>query len=136
MLGKPLWWALEQLGIVDEDDPSSSGAASRDWWGEYVVLALVERAADAVISLQGDKPSGVADRLYTIEGFRKEFSPALGQTLLGEVDTKVLLRFLERDRHVLFVDNEVGLLCYPTLLGLLIRWIVAKRHQVSRDEYE
>jgi charged multivesicular body protein 7 len=110
VLGRPLWWALEQLGIVPEDDGAAAGGGT-EWWGEYVVLALMEKAAEGVVERQGLK--GGVEGLYTVEGFGREFAGVVGlgsAGALGEVDVRVLLRYLERDRGVVVTDYEVGLL--------------------------
>lgn len=114
MVGKPLWWTLEQLGVVGDEGilGGSSSPSSKDtgWWGDYVVVSLVESAADEVLERQERKVGGAADRLYTFDGFRKEFASVWGAgTILTEGDAKVLLRFMERDRKVVVVDGEVKL---------------------------
>jgi len=109
VIGKPLWWALEQLNIVDADDISSSSDKER--WkkvrGDYVILSLLERAADNVIEHQRDKSTGsLADQLYDIDGFKKEFAGrALEGVVLSDLDVKVLLKYLERDKKVLVVQQ-------------------------------
>ncbi|KAF9246142.1 Snf7-domain-containing protein [Melanogaster broomeanus] len=105
-VGKPLWWAMEQLDIVRSEDSYSEAEMWKRIEGEYVLLKLVERAADAVESSCGGMC--LADRLYTVASFRKEFgSKALPGVSLSETDTKVLLRYLERDRNVIVQDQEV-----------------------------
>ena len=111
---KPLWWVLEQLGVVGDDGiltaVTSSDHIPRDmtWSGEYVVVPLVEHAAEEVLAKQGKKPNGPADRLYSLDDFRKEFGTVLATgTPLGETDALVLLRFLQRDKKVLLFDQEV-----------------------------
>ena len=107
VVGKPLWWLLEQLGIVNEDGRSTSDTRSVTWSDEYVVLSLVETAADAVISRQRSNFRGPGDALYTIEGFRNEFALVLNSAELSKQDLDVLLKFLERDRRVLVFGHEV-----------------------------
>ncbi|EMD38002.1 hypothetical protein CERSUDRAFT_152616 [Gelatoporia subvermispora B] len=111
VVGRPLWWALEQLSLVDSEDVSS--ASDRDRWkkmqGDYVILSLLERAADDVVQHQREKFTGsLADQLYDREGFKKEFSGrALGGVVLSDLDLKVLLKYLERDKKVLVVQGDV-----------------------------
>jgi len=107
VVGKPLWWLLEQLGIVSEDGRSTNDTRSVTWSDEYVVLSLVETAADAVMSRQRSNFRGPGDALYTIEGFRNEFVLALNWAELSQQDLDVLLKFLERDRRVIVFDHEV-----------------------------
>ncbi|KAF7304965.1 hypothetical protein MKEN_01211200 [Mycena kentingensis (nom. inval.)] len=102
VVGKPLWWALEQLGVVGEDSFVSGSSKDNAWWGEYVVLSLVEAAADDVLTRQSEKVGAPADALYSFEGFKKEFVPTLSDN-----DTTVLLKFLQRDRGAVVVDGDV-----------------------------
>jgi charged multivesicular body protein 7 len=112
VIGKPLWWSLEQLGIVgDEGILGSSGSASHKatrWWGDYVVVSILERAVDEVLRMQRGKAGGAGDSLFTFEGFRNAFGIVLSaETSMTEGDAKVLLRFLERDRKAIVFDGEV-----------------------------
>jgi len=89
---------------------SSSSGRHNDtrWWGDYVVTSLLEGAADQVLEKQRVKGGGAGDRLYSFDSFRKDFGTAVGtETPLTEVDAKVLLRYLERDRKVIVFDKEV-----------------------------
>jgi charged multivesicular body protein 7 len=110
VLGKPLWWALEQLGVVGEEGDGHGEKARTEWWDEYVVLALVERLADAIVAAQARRATGPAAGLYTFEGFRKAFGDVVGQSGMSEMNAKVLVRFLERDRRVVVFDSEVRVL--------------------------
>jgi charged multivesicular body protein 7 len=123
ILGRPLWWALEQLGIVPEDNGADAGGGT-EWWGEYVVLPLVERAAEGVVEMQGLK--GGVEGLYTMEGFGRVFAGVVGLDsagALGEVDVRVLLRYLERDRGVVVVDYEVIFLFHEMFDPWLMFWL-------------
>ena len=108
IVGKPLWWTLEQLGIVGEDGlltPRARG--NEEWWGDYVFLPLLERAADALITKQQSRATSVADHLYDLPSFRKEFGSALSQDVLSSEGASILLKFLERDRHIIVVEQQV-----------------------------
>ena len=112
VIGKPLWWSLEQLGIVGDEGllGSSNSGSHKDtgWWGDYVVVSLLERAADKVLQMQREKVGGASDKLYTFEGFRNVFGFVLAtETTLTEGDAKVLLKFLERDRNAIVFDGKV-----------------------------
>ena len=53
VVGKPLWWALQQLNIVGSDEHYGSSSDLERWKkvkGDYVILSLVERAAAALLS--------------------------------------------------------------------------------------
>lgn len=141
MVGKPLSWALERAGVIGEDGmitsltQTLSGAltlggsrVARDgkhmaWYGEYVVVELVEKAADEVGRIQeGKDGEGVAGALYTLQGFRKTFGCVAGlahheyehrceleeEEMLSEQDALVLLKFLQRERKVVVMDNEAS----------------------------
>jgi len=109
VVGKPLWWALEQLELVQPEDGYSEAEMWKRVAGQYVVLALVERAADAVMRIrEAEGGIGAANGLFNFEGFRKEFGGKVnGESILSEADVKVLVKFLERDRKVAVVDKEV-----------------------------
>jgi len=69
---------------------------------------LMERAADAVEEKQRERMGGPGEALYTTQSFRLTFTEVLGvdDGVWREIDTKVLLRFLERDRGVIVTDND------------------------------
>jgi charged multivesicular body protein 7 len=118
VLGKPLWWALEQLELVRPEDGYSEAEMWKRVAGQYVVLGLVEKAAHVVMRIREAKGGiGAADGLFNFEGFRKEFGDKVNAgNILSEEDVKVLVKFLERDRKVVVVDKEVRssqyMVCY------------------------
>lgn len=79
--------------------------------GDYVVVSLLEQAADAVLRKQEDKAgasASLADTLYSFESFKKEFGAcAFGEFELSALDIRVLVKFLERDKQVVVVQGEV-----------------------------
>ncbi|KAJ3991784.1 Snf7-domain-containing protein [Lentinula boryana] len=125
VVAKPLWWALEQVGVVGEDSLASTvsstfssfGSApskvNTRWYGDYVLLDLVERAGEAIIESQRIKSAGPADALYTFDSFRKAFAECVvgsdteDPVSMNELDMKVILRYLERDKGVVVVDDGV-----------------------------
>ena len=117
VVGKPLWWALEQMGVVGEEGFLSSGTMQdhhkdTTWWGDYAVISIVERAADVVMESQEAKCASPGDALYTMESFRKTFAGVAGGdevVPLRELDARTLIKYLERDRQMVVVDKEVGL---------------------------
>ena len=117
VVGKPLWWALERMGVIGEEGFLSSGTRQyyhneTAWWGDYVMISIVERAADAVMESQETRYASPGDALYTVESFRKAFAGVAGgdeDVPLRELDAKTLLKYLERDRQVVVVDKEVRL---------------------------
>lgn len=107
-IGKPLWWAMEQFDLVKSEDSYSEAEIWKRVEGDYVLLKLVERAADVVDDSRGGMT--LADSLHTVESFRNEFgSRVLPGVTLSETDTKVLLKYLERDRRILVCDQDVSL---------------------------
>lgn len=114
----------------------SSSASDARWYGDYVLFSLVERAGEKVIEIQDEKMGlgSPADALYTFESFRKEFACCVGSEeeadsgsgSMSELDMKVLLRYLEREKGVVVVDNGVrfqklssfGLFCVFTSIHL------------------
>ncbi|KAF4576717.1 hypothetical protein EYR36_004696 [Pleurotus pulmonarius] len=122
IVGKPLSWALERAGVIGEDGMITD-SKHMPWYGEYVVVGLVEKAADEVERIQeGKEGEGVAGALYTLQGFRKTFGSVAGlghneyehqydveeeEEMLSEQDAMVLLKFLQRDRKVVVMENEV-----------------------------
>ncbi|KAF8637335.1 hypothetical protein AX17_002836 [Amanita inopinata Kibby_2008] len=113
VVGKPLWWTLEQLGFVGEDGFIPSGQGSRgshdnqEWFGEYVFVTLLEQAAKAVVEKQRSKAAGPADQLYNFDSFKNEFGSVLGQNVLDDKDVFILLKFLDRDFSMIVIDDEV-----------------------------
>ena len=112
MVSKPLWWALEQLNLVEADGPvESESTLWRKVKGRYVILSNLEKVADTVVERQRQKGAvSPSDVLYTFESFRKEFcNPGEEERLpLSDQDLKVLIRFLERDKGVIVSDKEVS----------------------------
>ncbi|KAH8826983.1 hypothetical protein DL96DRAFT_1605076 [Flagelloscypha sp. PMI_526] len=107
LIGKPLWWALEQTGVVGEDSYLSSlrgvvtsSSSDQDWYGEYVVVPLLEDAANKVLLIQSESSN---DGLYDYDSFRRVFSDAL--TKMREPEARLLVKFLQRDRGVVVSDG-------------------------------
>lgn len=103
------------MGVVGEEGILGSGVRQlhhkdTSWWGDYVLVPLLERAADAVMERQDTRMGSPGDALYTVETFRTAFAGVCGgdeDDALRETDVKVLVRYLERDRGVLVTDKEV-----------------------------
>ena len=71
---------------------------------------LVESAAQGVLAHQQTKETGAfADKLYTVESFKREFSGvALPDVALSNLDMKVLLKHPERDMRVIVINGKVA----------------------------
>ncbi len=107
IVGKPLQWAFHQLDLTGSDDDSDT-----ERWnhikGDYVLIGVVERAADAVLACQHERGVSLADTLYSFDTFRAIFaSSALPGITLSDKDLRVLIKFLERDRRAVITENEV-----------------------------
>ena len=111
VVGKPLWWALQQLSIVGDD--STGHKNDTEQWkkvkGDYVVLSLLEKAADVVIQRQRSKAGiSLTNSLFNFESFHREFADkALDGVTLSREDTKVILKYLERDKKTVIVQRDV-----------------------------
>ena len=111
---KPLWWALEQMNIVDSSDGVGTMSETSLWrkvQGPHIVMKNVNNAADLVEAYL-DKVAGTsaANSLYTYDSFAKEVCQSGAGISLSESDVKVLVRFLERDRNVLVTRKDVSCL--------------------------
>jgi charged multivesicular body protein 7 len=139
VIGRPVWWALEQMGIVGEEGILPEGGRGRpqqrdtNWWGDYVLISLAEKAAVGVMERQERRGRGSrTDALYTMEEFRKVFGGvAGGDEILGEMDASILVKYLERDKGVLVVDKEVCSIYKFAVLLLTISFCLG--HQVRRQ---
>lgn len=124
VVGKPLWWALQQLSIVGDDDSAHVSNAQR--WskvkGDYVVRSLLEQAGDAVLRAQeANTGLSLASTLYNFETFKREFADgAFEGVVLSDRDMKVLLKFLERDKQTIVVQNDVRLFQRVVFLRLTL----------------
>ncbi|KAI0780948.1 Snf7-domain-containing protein [Trametes elegans] len=113
VVGKPLWWALGQLGIVDTQAGAFGDSSTAERWrkvqGDYVAVSLLEAAAKRVLERQRLKNSGnLVDALYSVDSFRAEFATcAFDNAPLSNLDLKVLLKFLERDKRAVVIKGEV-----------------------------
>ncbi|KAG1754636.1 Snf7-domain-containing protein [Suillus lakei] len=108
VVGKPLWWAMEQLDIVRSEDSYTEAETWKKIEGDYVMLGLVVQAADTLETLRDGAGASPADNLYTFEEFRREFGPkVLPGVVLSEMDTKVLIKYLERERRVVVQKGDV-----------------------------
>ncbi|KAJ8586100.1 hypothetical protein M405DRAFT_772128 [Rhizopogon salebrosus TDB-379] len=108
VVGKPLWWMMEQLDIVRSEDSYTEAEMWKKIEGDYVMLGIVEQAADTLEKLRDGAGISPADNLYTVEGFRREFAAnVIPGVVLSETDTKALLKYLERERRVVIQDGNV-----------------------------
>ncbi|KZV97027.1 hypothetical protein EXIGLDRAFT_608524 [Exidia glandulosa HHB12029] len=109
MVVRPILWALEQFSIVGGEESRGADAIWKSVRGDYVVLPNLEKAADAVIARQAEKPQiSLASSLYSLHSFRTEFADcALPGVTLSDTDIKVLIRYLSRDKRCIVADKEV-----------------------------
>jgi charged multivesicular body protein 7 len=107
VVGKPVRWALHQLNLNSAEDESDTERWNRIK-GDYVLVGVAERAADAVLALQRARSVSLADTLYSFDSFRATFAAsALPGVTLSDKDLRVLVKFLERDRRVVVTEKEV-----------------------------
>ncbi|KAH6668667.1 SNF7 family protein [Plectosphaerella plurivora] len=119
-LGSVPWavasWAARQVGLGG--GAGSGGAEDKVPKGSYVVIANVERAADAVAEKMADvNTASRFDRTYTRAHFEREFTtglPAEKAPPLSGPDTDVLVRFLQRDRNLVVSDGRILRLKTPS----------------------
>lgn len=113
------------MGVVSDGASGSRQTTDHTkdggWWGIYVLLPLIEKAADEVLRMQEACMASPGDALYTVDSFRQAFASVLDDAEeheehegenedrlpMRERDAEVLLKFLERDRGVLVVDKDV-----------------------------
>lgn len=103
---------MQQLSIVSSDDAGGSESDAERWKrlkGDYVVVNLLEQAADAVVRKHEAKAGvSLADSLYNFDSFKRTFGTcAFDAKELSTLDIKVLVKFLERDRQTVVVKGEV-----------------------------
>ena len=94
VVGKPLWWALQQTGGVGAGEVIENDIQRRKRVkSDYVFCGLVESAAQGILTHQRTKETGVfTDKLYSIKSFRKEFSgAALSDVVLSDLDMKAVV---------------------------------------------
>ena len=136
ILGKPLWWALEQLSLVDSNRVESEAQLWMKLKGTYVVLDLVERAADIVSTkLRHKVISSSADALYSFDQFRREFGfhgAVLDGVKLSETDLRVLVKFLDRDKGVIVSDKDVSKQRHVRKCHLIYYIIRSSRYWIFR----
>jgi charged multivesicular body protein 7 len=107
VIGKPLWWALEQMNIVASDEQLSENDLWKRVSGDYVLLSAVEAKAELVLEKQRSKPAlNIADNLYDIQLFKREF---FASESISDLDCRVLLRFLQRDKSAIDMEENVRL---------------------------
>lgn len=108
VVGKPLWWALGQLGVTGsgaDDDTEQSDI--REWArakGQYVVWENLQTSTDQVLShhFQSGRLSPL-DSLYTLTSFKSLITQS--QPHLTETDIQIVLKHLSRDRKVAHVEK-------------------------------
>jgi charged multivesicular body protein 7 len=99
---------MEQLDIVRSEDSYTEAETWKKIEGDYVMLGLVVQAADTLETLRDGTGLSPADNLYTFEDFRKEFgAKVLPGVVLSDIDTKVLIKFLERERRMVVQNGDV-----------------------------
>lgn len=101
-------WGLRQVGI--------GGASNTDKLsvGDFVVVANVEHAAQALLACLSNESTSLTSRLYTRSLFEEEFAGCVpDSTALSSTDMSLLLTYLDRDKPVLTFDNNTVKISTP-----------------------
>jgi len=112
VVGKPLWWALEQMKLTHEENvqaPSWNKLA-----GDYVFTETLENVADAIISKWRESASSLgtlSECLHSLETLVSQFA-TIGLSVktrrkLSQKDMEVVVKYLSRDRQFVVVEREV-----------------------------
>ncbi|KAK7510977.1 Snf7-domain-containing protein [Phyllosticta citriasiana] len=95
-----LSWGLHQLGVL------GNGSPDRLVSGEFVVMANLEAAANAILSQTNSAKSPI-DLIYNLETFTSTYSHALSLShALTSTDLSILLTHLSRDKAALSCDPD------------------------------
>lgn len=80
--------------------------------GDYVLRSLVEKAGERILELQRLSPGiSLADSLYSLESFKRKFaSCGVENGVLSDLDLRVALKYLERDKRVIVVQGDVRII--------------------------
>ncbi|EIN07271.1 Snf7-domain-containing protein [Punctularia strigosozonata HHB-11173 SS5] len=105
VVGKPVWWALKQTGLVP-DDVQPERERWRTAKGDYVVLALLEDAAEKILEMQERSYGTPKDLIFSLESFKTEFGSVV-EGGLSDSDVKVVLKYLARDKGAVKVEREL-----------------------------
>ncbi|CAO1621751.1 unnamed protein product [Sympodiomycopsis kandeliae] len=107
VIGKPLWWALSQMGISGQGDEEED--EMREWQkvkGQWVVWANLEAVGEKVFKAHIAKgASSPLDCLYSLTSFKSLIADTNPE--LSETDIRVLLKYLSRDRKVASVESNL-----------------------------
>lgn len=100
------------MSLIDSDQIESEEQLWKKAKGSYVVLELVEKAAENILVQMRHKVlSSPADALYSFDQFRREFGRSgavLDDIALSETDLRILVRFLDRDKKLIVSSKDVG----------------------------
>ena len=90
-------WGLKQLGV------GGSGSSDQLSVGDFVVMANVEAAAQAIINQVAQQSTSLTSRIYSRTLFEPTFAHSLpdSQTPLSSTDISILLTYLSRDKPAL-----------------------------------
>jgi len=101
-------WGLRQMGVGGSSNTDKLAV------GNFVVVANVEHAAEALLSRLSDMSTSLTSRLYTRTLFEEEFANCMpDSSVLSSTDISLLLTYLSRDKPVLTFDNNTVRISTP-----------------------
>lgn len=103
---------MQQLSVVPDETAGGHESDSDRWSkvkGDYVLRTLLEKGGDRILNRQRLSPGiSLADSLYSFDSFKRQFaSCAVDNGVLSDLDLKVILKYLERDRRAIVVQGDV-----------------------------
>lgn len=114
-IGKPLWWALQQLNVFDGEDTQTHESEVSKWSGisgSYVLIQSVEKAMEIVLRHQRNNVgSTITDSLHDYVTFKDMYGKngaVFPDVELSDIDLRILIKFLSRDRNLVATDGKVG----------------------------
>ncbi|THY52702.1 hypothetical protein D6C97_06302 [Aureobasidium pullulans] len=111
-------WGLKQVGVA-----SLFGTSDKLSVGNFVVMANVEEAANAIIAKASELDQSLTSRIFSRDLFESEFALVLDPTAnttdhpesaLSSTDFTILLRYLSRDKPYLSFTSTTIKLKHPS----------------------
>ena len=98
-------WGLRQIGLAGTGYEGNSKTLKA---GSLVILANLEDVGGLVAQRVEASSNKTIDRVMDVDAFRSEVSHIFNeQNSISDLDMRILLRYLERDKGVLSCDGKV-----------------------------